>query len=308
MNLLIFVLAFLLVLSAISYQSMLHYKTNALIGNVFDTYIRVEEPCEFNKAVEREYRSLKRSKGKKLSKKDQEQEEDKLQGAESSSTINFRFLIDPSYPKDHPQETEMMEDTLKRLIFFLYGDQEFFKETILKRPSALEDLFSALRTANEAIPEKDRVKSVERINVLHLTDPILQKLWEDLLRKNPLSISNLEKMFDITKAQVQENELDQCVKVSLADYLNARTPLKLSVYLAPRAILFALLQNENDVQEIIKKRKELYLEVSRKNSPKPTPEATTEFEQFLEQFSSLMSQKLILNLKVLTANPSDYEE
>lgn len=303
MNLLLFVMAFLLVLSSISYQSMLHYKTNALVRNVFDTYIRVEEPCAFNQLVEKEYRSLKRSQGKKLTQADKEKQEEK----EGSSSINFRYLIDPSYPKEHPQETEMALDILKRLIFFLYNDQPFFQEIISKRPSALEDLFQALQAANEALPEKDRIKSEKKFSFLRLTDPVLQKLWEDLLIENPLSLDVLQKMFGISEQIILQNEADQCVKVSLADYLNLRKALKLRVYLAPRALLYALLQNEEGVQEVIKKRKELYLEVRRKNG-KNTEEATTEFEQFLEQFSSLMAQKLILDFSVTTTNPSDYEE
>lgn len=303
MNLLIFVLAFLLALSSISYQSMHHYKTNALVRNVFDTYIRVEETCAFNELVEEEYRSLKRSQGKKLTQKEKEQQEEK----EGSSSINFRYLIDPSYPKDHPQETELVQEVLKRLIFFLYSDQPFFQEIILKRPSALEDLFGALQAANEALPEKERIKSDKRLNFLQLTDPVLQKLWEDLLIKNPLSLSTLQKMLGMSEQEVIKSEADQCVKVSIADYLNLRKALKIRVYLAPRALLFALLHNEEDVQEVVKKRQELYLEVRRKNGKKPE-EAKAEFEQFLQQFSPLMAQKLILDFSVSSTNPSDYEE
>lgn len=303
MNLLLFVMAFLLALSAISYQSMLHYKTNALVRNVFDTYIRVEEPCAFNKIVEKEYRSLKRSQGKKLTEEEKKKNEEK----EGSSSINFRYLIDPGYPKDHPQETEMALDILKRLIFFLYSDQDFFKEIILKRPSAVEDLFLALQSTNEALPEKERIKSKKKFSLLRLTDPVLQKLWEDLLIENPLSFDVLQKMFGVSEQVILQNEADQCTKVSLSNYLNQSTVLKLRVYLAPRALLFALLQNEADVQEVIKKRKELYNEGKRKNGKK-AEEATAEFQQFLEQFSSLMAQKLILDFTVTSSNPSDYEE
>lgn len=303
MNLLLFVMAFLLALSAISYQSMLHYKTNALVRNVFDTYIRVEEPCAFNKIVEKEYRSLKRSQGKKLTEEEKKKNEEK----EGSSSINFRYLIDPGYPKDHPQETEMALDILKRLIFFLYNDQDFFKEIILKRPSAVEDLFLALQSTNEALPEKERIKSKKKFSLLRLTDPVLQKLWEDLLIENPLSLDVLQKMFGVSEQIILQNEADQCTKVSLSNYLNQSTVLKLRVYLAPRALLFALLQNEADVQEVIKKRKELYNEGKRKNGKK-AEEATAEFQQFLEQFSSLMAQKLILDFTVTSSNPSDYEE
>jgi hypothetical protein len=307
MNLLLFVIAFLFALSSISYQSLLHYKTNALIRNVFDTYMRIEETCDYNKAVEKEYRSLKDSQGKKQTKKEKEDDDDKKQGPESSSTINFRYLIDPSYPKEHPQETEMMEDALKQLIFFLYGDQAFFQEIILKRPSAPEDLFHALRAANEARTEKTRVNSIVNLNLLQLEDPILQKLWEDLLIENPVSLSVYKKIYGIPKEKLLENETDLCMKVSLAKYLNERKPLKLRIYLAPTAILFALLQNEHDVQEVLKKRKELRREVVRKKNPKPIEEATAEFEQFLAQFSALTSQKLILDFKVSTTNPSRYK-
>lgn len=305
MNLLLFVIAFLLALSSISYQSMLHYKTNALIRNVYDTYMRVEETCAFNKLVEKEYRSLKRAQGKKLTTK----EEDNLEKKESpkgASTINFRYLIDPSYPKDHPQETEMVLELLKRLIYFLYGDQPFFQEIILKRPSALEDLFQALQATNAALPEKDRIIGEKSLSLLQLPDPLLQKLWEDLLIKNPLSLSVLQKMLGVSKETILKSEKKQCAKVSLADYLNRRAVLKLRVFLAPRALLYALLQNENDVQEVVKKRKELHSEVLKTNGKKEE-DATLEFEQFLEQFSPVMAQKLILDFSVNSTRPSSYE-
>lgn len=304
MNLLVFVLSFLMLIAAISYQGLAHYKANALVRGIWDRIIRIEEPCSFNSSVENEFKQIK---GTRLTKKAQaELEEKEDEAAKGSSKINFRFLTDPAYPKDYPKQTEQMEIVIKKLISILYSDQPFFQELYLARPTIVQDIINALRTLSEELGDK-KITSTDKLSKISLKDEGLEKLWHQLLRKNPVSSHVLQILFNLTPEDIQKEGKNLCFETNLLAYLNNSKVQQLRLYLASRPLLLALLDDQNLVNELIQKRKELYKEVKRKNSPMTPDEAEKELKNFAAKFPTLANFDTIINYKVTKTDPSDYE-
>lgn len=304
MNLLVFVLSFLMLIAAISYQGLAHYKNNALIRGIWDRIIRIEDPCAFNQTVEEEYRQLK---GKRLSKTEQEAEEKKEESETGgSSKINFRFLTDPSYPALYPKETEQMEALLKNLILLIYGDQPFFNELYQARPTIITDIIHSLRSLSEEMGDK-KISKAENLSKIGLKDEGLEKLWYQLLRKNPVSAKVQQALFNLTNEEIQKAGDSLCFQTQLTNYLNNSSKLQIRLYLAPRALLLALLNDPGLVNELIQKRKELYKEVSRKNNPMTIQEAENELKNLVSKAPSLAQFDAIINYRVSKTDPSTYE-
>lgn len=301
MNLLIFVLSFLMIIASISYQALAHYKTNAEMRNVWDRYMHIDEPCSYNRIVDDLYRKLKQTKGEPAKEKEEaeKKEEDTNKAA---SAINFRFLIDPSYPTTYPGQTEQMEALIKRLIQLLYSDQVFFQTILEKRPNFLDELIPALRTASG---EEQKVTSKRKLQQLTLKDPDLNEFWYQLRKSNPVSLKVIQQLYFLTPEEIQKMQEIPCYEVSLLDYLSNSNVQQLRVYLASRPLLTALLENGEQVNEILTKRKELHTEVVRKSMT--AEEATQDFQNFSQKFSGFSNYESILNYKVTTTNPADYE-
>lgn len=305
MNLLVFVLSFLMLIAAISYQGLAHYKTNALVRGVWDAIIRVEEPCSFNRAAEDEYKALKGKRLTKQEKEKQEAEEDKA--GKGSSKINFRFLTEPNFPTLYPKETEQMEILLKNLVDILYGDQAFFKEFKQVRPMIFQDIIQALRSLSEELNDKNKITSTAKLSGIHLKNEELEKLWYQLLRKNPVSALAEQRIFNLSQEALQKGGNMLCFETNLLKYLNNSAERKIRLYLAPRPILLALLNEPTLVDEVIQKRKELYKEVKRKDNPMMPNAAEKEFQNFAAKFPTLGSFDAIITYTVTKTDPAQYE-
>lgn len=304
MNILIFVLTVLLVISSISYQALERYRVGAVLRKSWDHYMRIDATCQFNKVVEEQYRTLRKKGGKSNPTQDTEapaeeegSQEDKPKEPPGSSVINFRFLINPEYGEMFPEQTPLMLTVLKNLINLLYSKHPFYQQLLQERPNVLEELFNEIQHAQAQRPKKQRINKVNRINQIQPQDEKLQMLWNQLLRENPLDKSVMNLLW--------QNVEEPCIQVSLLNYLSNSPAPKVRVFLAPRALLYAIFQNQDAVMQIINKRMELYRALE--NKEKNAAEATEELKSFSDQFIGNDLQP-ILNYQVTKTNPSYYEE
>lgn len=304
MNLLVFVFSFLMLIAAISYQGLAHYKSNALVRGVWDRIIRVEEPCAFNQFVENEYKHIKGIRLSKKEKTDAEAQEEK-EGT-GSSKINFRFMTDPTYPTSYPKETEQAEALISNLIQILYGDQAFYQKLHQARPTIIQDLIHSLRALSEEMGDK-KISSTEKLSKISIKDKGLNDLWNQLHRKNPVSNKVLGLLFNLSQEELLKKRDTACFQTHLLNYINNSTHLQIRLYLAPRALLLALLNDPVLVSELIEKRKKLYREVTKKNNPMTTEEAKNELKNLVAKSASLAQFDAIINYNVTKTDPSAYE-
>lgn len=303
MNLLIFVLAILLVISSISYQSLDRYRLGAILRTNWDRFMRVEATCQYNQAVEEEWRELKKTTNEEETPsteptKEAEKQEPKAAPETedvSNRKLNFRFLVNPDYLEKYPQEAQAMLSVVKNLIQLLYAQHPFYQQMVQERPDVLDELFSELRQKQGAPP---KINKAQRLFLLLPNDEKLQMLWYQLLKQNPLDPA----------VGVELGENSQCAQVSLLNYLNKGNSdsKTIRLYLAPRPILWAIFQNRENMQKVIEKRLELFREVSQEE--KSAQMASAEFKAFSEPLLTQEGLKPILNYRVSKTDPHYYAE
>jgi hypothetical protein len=284
MNLLIYVTALLLSLSALSYQSLSRYQSNADKEKFWNRRLRVDAVCAYNERVRDQYDDAKE---KPDTKPNDKPENDKPQ-QEAFAKINLKFLI--SNPKeDIPPDTLIAyENVAKRLIRILYGEQPFFKNLLNKNPNLLDQRFPALRKANSEM--KKPIGLVKNLSNIPLPDEDLKSLWYNLCKKAALGPTAMQAL-----DPMGHNE-DNCSDTCFTNFLGVKGT-KIRVYLAKPALLFALYEEEGLVKQIIEKREELYKQAKNKS------DLNTLSQDFKGQFQGKSPYDDILDFSVSTSDP-----
>lgn len=284
MNLLIYVTALLLSLSALSYQSLSRFQSNADKEKFWNRRLRIDAVCAYNERVRDQYDDAKE---KPETKSNDNPDKDKPQ-QEAYAKINMKFLISNLKEDATPETLTAYESVAKRLIRVLYGEQPFFKNLLNKNPNLLEQLFPALRKANSEL--KKPIGLVRNLSNIPLADEDLKSLWYNLCKKaalGPMAMQALNPM---------GNKEDNCSDTCFTNFLGVKGS-KIRVYLAKPALLFALYEEEGLVKQIIEKREELYKQAKNKSN------LTMLSEDFKAQFQGKSPYDDILDFSVSTSDP-----
>lgn len=289
MNLLIYITALLLSLSALSYQALQSFFTTSYSQSLWDKELGQESHCRFNEAVEEKYG--------KLSKTPSIQDEDygdepsngeRANNKDSAAVINFRYLVYEETAEKQPAERDLMIEVAKNLIAILYQEQDFYRIKMELRPDLLDDLFEALIEGQYVGKKPTEAK---KINKITLNDQLLQEFYYAILKKAALGPQ-------ANRALTLGKEKTECVNTSFNDFLSQKNGKKIRVFLAPPALLLALFQNEATVISIIEMRKQLYNEIKGK-----TKKADAATQEFSSAFSGYSPYQEILDFTTGTTAP-----
>lgn len=293
MNLLIFVLTLLLVISSISYQSLDNYRIQALKRLSWDYAFNQQNICQSNHIIEAYYHSLKKDPNLTALRKPKSDLLKERETSEGSATINFRFLVDPDYPNKYPELYPLYVKLFTRLTQVLYDQQSFFMELEKEHPQFMEELIRSLMQKNQNLPDKQKIKKIADLNQLLQTPEPLADIWHQLLRPNPINRNSLELIW---------GKEAECQEVSLLDYLGSSYKLKIRLYLAPRALLLAIYGSSRIMEDILIKRKELHRLIKNNLDSKA---ATEEFKSL---FSGRSDFEPLLDFTVTKTDPNLYEK
>lgn len=281
MNLLIYVTALLLSLSAISYQSLQKFLNTTHSQALWDRELKEENYCRFNNAVNLEYKKL--LKGSSANDDDDEDEGDKPEQErhpDSTKGMNFRYFIDEKTIQDNPNERMLYVEVAKRLLEILYGDQPFYKDKLAMRPDLLDAFFEALLESNNG-PKK--IARVKKMGKLVINDQLLGEFYYAIMKPSTLG-KEAEHILSLGKKAAD------CKTTSFQDYLSEKTAKKIRVFLAPPALLLALFSNKDTVLSILEMRRQLYNDIM---TDRKKPEAAT--QEFTSAFSGYSSFQEILD-------------
>lgn len=305
MNLLLFVLALLLVFSSISYHAFERYLADSLLRNQWDHFMRVESRCAYNKRVEEAFLEQAKTvetheaqensaKAEATSQPKEEIQTNPKAKYEGASGIYMNYIINLDFANQNPEQTELMIQLLSRLIHFLYGKQYFFQQILQERPNAIQEMVDAVRKLNA---DRDPpIKKLNDISKLQLSDPPLRLLWYQLLRLNPVDLSVLEVL--LQKPATEIDLKNSCMEVSLFNYITQNSSNKLRVYLIPRGLLYAIVQDREAVKAIIEKKKELH------RQKVDAAEKMQVFQSFCMQFAGMQEFESILDFTVTSTSPN----
>lgn len=284
MNLLIYVTALLLALSALSYQSLSRFQNNADKEKFWNRRMRVDSVCAYNERVRDQFNEAK----EKPETEDKEKPDSK-KSLDAFAKINLKFLIGNSKESVPPETLTAYESVAKRLIRVLYGEQPFFKNLLQKNPNLLDQLFPALRKANSEL--KNPIGVVRNLSNIPLPDEDLKSLWYNLCKKaalGPLAMQALNPLKDTP---------DECSDTCFTNFLGNKGS-KIRVFLANPALLFALYEEEGLVKQIIEKRDDLY-----KQAKKETSNLVALTQEFQVQFQGRSPYDDILDFSVSKTEP-----
>lgn len=284
MNLLIYVTALLLSLSALSYQSLSRFQSNADKEKFWNRRLQVDSVCAYNERVREQYDEAK----EKPEPKNNEKEEPG-KTLEAFAKINFKFLINAKEENTSAEALLAFEEVAKRLIKILYGEQTFYRNLLQKNPDLLDQLFPALRQAQSDM--KNPIGVVRNLMNLFLKDEDLRSLWYILCKKSALGpVAN--HALDPTEKRTE------CTDTCFTDFLGNKGS-KIRVFLANPALLFALYDEESLVRQIMEKRNELYKQAKKMENVDPLLS-----QDFKTQFQGRSPYDEILDFTVSKSDPN----
>lgn len=286
MNVLLFVMSMLMLLVMITYGRLESFRNFAFVQVQFKEYMEHNEREFINQAAIDRYQTTPATRSEKS-------ESDKREKSKASSKLSFNLFIDKEERDANQVQLETHLNVARSLIYYLYGDQDFYKELEAKRPNFVNEIFSALMTQSETLP---KIKKVKELATIDLKDPELNDAFTRMLK------GAYEKP---PKDQEQRPTKLQTGYYSLLDFITVgKGKLQLRVFLASRQLLMAVFGNPATVDEIVRVRYQLYRNVV--NKVLDANQATEEFKTLFGNSALPFVPEDFLDFGVSKTNPNPY--
>lgn len=320
MNILLYVITVLMLLSTMTYARWENFRSFMGLQRGFVHYMGAIEQTSINKSSANWYGNIvvKPKDGKKIPKKGSERN-----GA--VGRLSFHLLLQEKERGKYDSEYQQIRSLAKRLMKVLYGETRFFKEIAAKRPNFIDDILDEIQKASANLEKKDFVKETAGLLNLEFSDPELHHAFYLMMRGNPINIEQPPEPSLTFIEPVEEIDIDDeedhagesaeahasLGYVSLMDSITIK-PSKnmIRVFLAPRPLLMAIFGDGSTVDNIIEKRTELYKELKRNSKDNTTPISKQLGESFKNEFSQsgyAPEYHSILDFAVTKTDPRKYE-
>lgn len=279
-------MSMLMLLVMITYGRLESFRSFAFVQVKFKEYMEHSERDFINEEAVARYNNTVATHSEKT-------EKEKREKNTASSKLSFNLFVDKEERDANQEQLETHLNVARSLIFYLYGDQEFYKELEVKRPNFVNEIFSALITQSETLP---KIKKEKELATIDLKDPDLNDAFTRMLRgayEEP------------SKGQEKRPMQLQTGYYSLLDFITVgKGKLKMRVFLASRQLLMAVFGNPAAVDEIVNMRYKLYRNV--RNNVMDAKQATEEFQTLFGNSALPFIQEEFLDFGVSKTNPNPY--
>lgn len=228
MNALPLVMGLIFILTIMTVEKYEKFQNNYIVQHAYQIYIDKKDRAVINRRQE-----LLR--------------DSKTEETNSQRQLSFRSFV----VKGTDRESEMYKQNrqiIVDLIKGLYGHTTFYLELEQKRPQFVEEILDGLMTATSSLSEQGKMKRIEDISRIQLIDPELQEAYYKMLKGT------------MTRRELIENPLLRANPKSyrsLLDFIHFNNFRDIKVHLASRELLKAIFEEDELVEKIIQKRKEL---------------------------------------------------
>lgn len=319
MNVLIFVMTLLMLLSLMTYARLDSYRSSQTFQIIFKYYMENDERGYINLQAKPTYNSItvktnadKPKKGPKV---------------EGSPRIGVIQLLDKKIRDSKPKEWFQTQILLKNLMRSLYEKQPFFESTLESNPALLDELIASIVNTVDALPKDQKLKAIKDIANLKLTDPQLDQILYKFLQGSPCKVLPLSttaqdkeikvKVEEAPKEQLEDKSQAEPIPeeaqtefqspkgyCSLLDFITAESTPKVRIYLASREVLSAIFHDPGVVNEIIAERKQLYKQAI---GDEDTKELSNAFKDRFDRLKDSAISEESVSYDVTKTNPKDYE-
>ncbi len=316
MNVLIFVMTMLMLLSLLTYARLETYRNSQIFQVIFNRYMEQEERGYINLAADKQYM---KTKGLAKKKDGAEKKKSELPVA-ATPRISLAALVDKKLRDAKPEEWKQTQIMLKNLIYTLYGDQTFFRQAIDNQPSLLDDLINALTNTIDDLPKEKKIKKASGLATLSLPNKELDTILYKMLHGAPyldIPPATTEETVIVQSKDTQEEEDQDDPTLekeadeyrspegyySLLDFVNLSSMPKVRVFLAPREVLMAIFHEPTIVNDIIAQRQQYFNQAL---DGKPTKELSETFKNQFDQRRAPEIDAKALDFSVTKTNPQNY--
>lgn len=295
MSVLLYVSAILMALTLLTWTRLEIYYHAAFINAQFMSYMVNKERLFINEGSKNLYNSIKVNSHKN--------------GPHNKASGSAKLDLNAILTTTVDEASEQTRTVFKNLLHVLYGHESFFLKAQEENPNLINDLINKIFYANDQLPEKQKIKKPADLGTLILGDESLDEFLytiskgvepeKGLPNENPKKNTNTSDDDDVETANESITGYDRII-----NYLTTEGDGKIRIFLAPKALLLAIYGDNGIVDDIMKKRKELYKQVLRSNKEdreKVKKQASLEFE---EQFKNSSFDK-ILSFAVTKTLPKD---
>lgn len=286
MNILLFVVTMLMLMSLMAYAKLESYRNFSVMQSQFEFYMRNIERQDYNQFAKKCYSDHVASK---------QENEDKSGAAKNPATskLSIHLFVNKKDREKSPQTYSQYLMLAKSLLFNLYGDTAFFKAALEKDDTIVDKLLEEIGNKTADLPKNEQISNICDLSRINFENPELQSLFYSMLTGS-VAIPKEEKgTVEVTKSYPP-----------LGSYVTLDNKVVLRVYLASRPLLLAIFGDPGVVDEIIEKRNQLYKEVDAGNMT--ADEASSLFKNQFEnrRVNGLISETL--DFKVSKTNPTGY--
>lgn len=314
MNILIYVMSLLMMLTLLTYGRLEIYRSFVITQKELERYrSRIGHSAIDNGA--KQWYAWTTFSSQESSKKNSAPKE-------ASPLINLYWLLHPEARNFYPQVEATYRNLLKKIIHHVFGEQTNFKEALNINPQLVDDLIQAIEAAGHKLAlENNPIKTKNGLENLDLGQPFLQDIYYSFLKgynlSPPVSLGN--KHFNLPTENINTLDSSEIGKsldegfeeykynahtISLLDFVTLNPQkTKIRVYLAPKAILLAIFGDPSTVEEILQQRISLYYQV------KKAEDNQLATEQFKHAFAAraINMPETMLDFTVTATDPRHYK-
>lgn len=322
MNILIFVMTMLMLLSLMTYARLESYRSSQAFQIIFKHYMEESERSYINQGAEGAYARIQIPKQEESQegkqKKDKETKPKKTAG--TSPKIGIKLLLDPKRD-GQSKEWAQTQILLKNLMRNLYKEHPFYTDVEKEHPSLLDELIRETTRTIDLLPPDKRPKTAKDLGNLELPDPVLDSLLYKMLHgalysnnfsKETPPEYTLKEETEEPKGEATEDEENPGDETefhspegyySLLDFITEKHTPKVRIYLASQEVLQAIFPDRDTVAAIMAEREQLHKRAL-------AGEDVNELDEtFKNQFLRLKDPEIddeSLNFSVSKTNPKYY--
>lgn len=287
MNILPLVMALVLMLSILTVQQVEKYKNQTIVQNEYRASLKTHENTVFNKREKNLFGDYKKN----------------------LRQMTFRYIVDKAVRDKAPSVAAQYRLLNIELIKIVYGNAPFYQALIKKRPHFVEELITAIEQAADAAPKKT-IWRIQDMSRLDLGDEELQEAFFHILKGTESR--------EVLKSKTFENQPSSILAKgypSLFTFINynkssnSKDSLgfpQIEIQKSPREILKAVFIDDEVVEAIIKKRKELSLD-KKELSYQRKNETEEAFRKEFEDKRRPLIENTTLSFKISETDKDDYD-
>lgn len=293
MNVLVFVIALLMIISLLTYGRLESFRNFSLIQSEFEKYMQNISRKGVNNLTTSKYLHTHLPGKYKPGKTSQIQ---------ASSTLSLNLFVDKDERNQQAAVLAAHRQAAKNLMDEIYGNQPFFLKIEEKRPQVLDEILDSLIKASDEFSPKDKITRAKELATIDLGDDELNLLFTYMLKGQEAPL------MPQIKDEEQDN-LEPNKKISgypsLLDFITIKKKkLVIRVFLASKPLLSALFGPET-ADQIIISRNELFKDVQR--DTKTPQKASEEFKNLFNAQKLPYVPDTMLNFDVSKTNPGQYQ-